>query len=129
MVSDTQVRPFQARSINVAQVRNLRNQAESLLRRLSEDQQQSERRTAASGKRDAMKTITGRTAMETAIEKAREIVLEMDRILAEAEPYGASPAVQRSASQAAPRQSASKPTLRPVKLVKMLPIATTVPAL
>lgn len=77
MVSETLIR-----TISIDQARQLRQQAQDLLQRLTADREQSERRTALSGRRDAMKAMTGRTALETAMASADEMVRTLDRVVA-----------------------------------------------
>ena len=60
----------------------LRQQADDLLQRLLADRDTSEQRLAVSGKRDPLKTVTGFTAIERAIQDTRGIIAEMDLILA-----------------------------------------------
>lgn len=122
MVSD-----ISPRTINAAQARSLREQALRLLERLTEDQQHSERRTAASGKRDAMRVITGRTAMEAAVEQARDLVRRMDLLLAEIEPFAARPQPAAVPAPAALPAAGPRPAVRPVRPGKVMPVPTTVP--
>ena len=60
----------------------LRRQANDLLQRLLADRDTSEQRLAISGKRDPLKTVTGSTAIERAIQDTRGMIAEMDLILA-----------------------------------------------
>jgi hypothetical protein len=78
MVSDIQSDVF-----NPAEAAALRQEARDLLSRLMADREQSDRRAIESGKRDPMKAITGRTALENAIVATREMVRHMDLLLAE----------------------------------------------
>jgi hypothetical protein len=78
MVSEnTKTRP------NLGETLAIRRQARALLDRLQTERESSERRLAETGKRDPMKFITGRTAMESAIAAAREMVQKMDQLLAD----------------------------------------------
>lgn len=61
----------------------LRVQAGELLNRLIADREASEQRLAASGRRDPLKTVTGATALERAIAATREMIADMDLMLAE----------------------------------------------
>lgn len=59
----------------------LRVQACELLERLQSDRQRSEERLAETGKRDAMKSVTGCTALEAAIASTQELIQRMDRLV------------------------------------------------
>lgn len=67
--------------LNLDEASKVRQQAAQLLARLDEARIASERRSVESGKRDPMKFITGRTALESAIASVRDMVGQMDRIL------------------------------------------------
>ncbi|MCI0363545.1 MAG: hypothetical protein L0Y44_06920 [Phycisphaerales bacterium] len=67
--------------LNLSEAAQLRQQAVALLDRLTADREQSERRSADSGKRDPMKSITGQTALDTAIASTRDIIATMDSLL------------------------------------------------
>ncbi len=79
MVSETQLKP---NGLTMTQAAQLRQQAGELLERLISDREQSEKRFAEAGKRDPMKFITGRTALENAIASTREMISNMDALLA-----------------------------------------------
>src|SRR5688572_1288577 len=79
MVSDT---PEPDKS-HLNQALTLRAQACDLLQRLIEDRRQSEQRMAEAGKRDAMKSVTGRTAFDAAIRTTQDMIGQMDALLAE----------------------------------------------
>ena len=70
-----------SKSLSVEEARKLRHDASELLNRLIVDREQSERRFAESGKRDPMKFITGRTALDSAIASTRDLIDQMDRLL------------------------------------------------
>jgi len=59
----------------------LREQADVLLQRLIDSRSQSEQRFAENGQRDAIKCVTGRSALEDAIEKTRCMIQNMDALL------------------------------------------------
>jgi hypothetical protein len=84
----------QPAGLTVEEATALRQQATELLNRLMVDCEQSKKRIAESGKRDPMKFITGRTALENAIASTREMIDNMDRMLADmnAELHGLSSA-------------------------------------
>jgi hypothetical protein len=67
--------------LSLAEAFKLREQANDLLNRLILDREQSERRLAETGKRDPMKFITGRTALEGAISTTRQLIHEMDALV------------------------------------------------
>jgi len=67
--------------LTLAEAQKLRQQAGELLNRLIADRDACERRAADTGKRDPMKFITGRTALESAITTARDMILQMDSLL------------------------------------------------
>lgn len=68
--------------LTITQAIQLRQQARDLLDRLVADRQSSERRAAENGKRDPMKFITGRTALDNAIASTRQIIASMDGLVA-----------------------------------------------
>jgi hypothetical protein len=76
MVCDTE-----SKTMTVEQTVELRRQATDLLNRLIADREQSERRLAEAGKRDPMKFVTGRTAFDSAITSAKELIASMDNLL------------------------------------------------
>jgi hypothetical protein len=67
--------------LTLVEARKLRQQAGELLNRLIADRDACERRAADTGKRDPMKFITGRTALENAITTARDLIGQMDSLL------------------------------------------------
>lgn len=71
-------------SSTLLQTSQLRTQTIDLLNRLMADREQSERRIAEMGKRDPIKAVTGRTALDAAIASTREMIAAMDRLLIEA---------------------------------------------
>jgi len=80
MVKNQQTLP-----IDVDQAFRLRTEAAGLLQRLEESQRASEQICAEAGKRDAMRFVTGCTAIEHAIEATRAMIRRMDHLLQEAE--------------------------------------------
>ena len=68
---------------SLSEAAQLRRQAGDLLARLIDDRESSEQRLAAAGKRDPIKTVTGVTALERAILATREMIADMDMLLAE----------------------------------------------
>ena len=87
MECDTQVK-----SMTVQNALELRRQTADLLKRLIADREQSERRLAEAGKRDPMKFITGRTAFDSAILSAQEMMANMNNLLANQNGHGDEPA-------------------------------------
>lgn len=67
--------------INPQQTQQLRRQADALLRQLIEGREQSQRRLAENGQRDAMKFVTGRSAIEDAIVTTQGMIRDMDELL------------------------------------------------
>jgi hypothetical protein len=59
----------------------LRGQAGAFLRRLERSRRESERRMAELGRRDALKAVTGRTALDVAALRARAMIQHMDGLL------------------------------------------------
>jgi hypothetical protein len=72
----------QPNRLTLEEAKQLRQQAGELLNRLIADRDASDRRAVESGKRDPMKSITGRTALENAITTARDMIVQMDSLLA-----------------------------------------------
>lgn len=104
--------------LTLAEAIRLREQAGELLNRLVADRDASERRAADSGKRDPMKCITGRTALENAISTAREMIGQMDSLLANlqddvAQSLPAAPKPLRHALKS-PSRATIKSSFRPV---------------
>ena len=62
---------------------DMRQQAAALLSRLIADRDQSEQRHAEQGKRDPLKSITGRSALDNAILATRELIVRLDELLAQ----------------------------------------------
>jgi hypothetical protein len=77
MVINTEPNP-----LTVEEARRLRQQAGELLARLTAECEQSERRHSDAGKRDPMKFITGRTSLDNAVASVREMIVNMDQLLA-----------------------------------------------
>lgn len=61
----------------------LRTQASGLLDRLISDQAFCEQRSLHAGRRDPMKFVTGRTALDGAISSTREMIQHIDTLLVE----------------------------------------------
>lgn len=61
----------------------LRHEAEQLLERLETSSAKSKQRLAENGQRDPMRSVTGRSALESAIASARSMIERMDTLLAE----------------------------------------------
>jgi hypothetical protein len=59
----------------------VRSEADELLRRLLADRQSSEARLAEQGKADAIKAMTGISALERAIRDTRSMIREMDALI------------------------------------------------
>jgi hypothetical protein len=78
MVSQTQ-----SSRLSLAEASQLREQVGGLLNRLIADRDMSEKRQAEAGKRDPMKFVTGRTALDNAIDATREMMGRMDMLLGE----------------------------------------------
>jgi hypothetical protein len=76
------VNDAQFESLSLIEAAAVRAQTADLLVRLIAERHMSERRMAEIGKRDAMKAVTGRTALDKAIESTREMIGRMDVILA-----------------------------------------------
>lgn len=70
-------------SLHVHEARRLRSEADELLQRLLDNRNASERRHAEAGWRDAMKYITGRSALEEAICTTRDMITHMDALLSD----------------------------------------------
>jgi hypothetical protein len=69
--------------VDVDQTRSMRRQVGDLLQRLLADREVLEQKIAETGRRDPMKSITGRTALDTAIQATREMLNRMDALLEE----------------------------------------------
>ena len=63
------------------QTQHLRRQADALLQHLIEGKNHCDRRLAELGQRDAMKFVTGRSAIEDAIATTRNMIRDMDALL------------------------------------------------
>lgn len=72
-----------ATPLKAQQTRQLREQAQTLLRHLMEGREQSNQRLAELGQRDAIKCVTGRSAIEQAIATTRNMIDEMDALLSQ----------------------------------------------
>jgi hypothetical protein len=78
------VRNQQLLHFNIEETIRLRREADRLLARLEADRQTSEQVNAEIGKHDAMRSITGRSAIERAIDMTRGMIRDMDHLLEEA---------------------------------------------
>lgn len=65
------------------QTLEIRGQASELLRRLIADQRRCEQRLAQGGGRDPLKSLTGQSAMDRAIDETRRLINDMDGMLSE----------------------------------------------
>lgn len=74
----------------MAEANLLRKQADDLLHRLVENREAIERRIEAAGRTDPLKSITGRSALDDAIEITRDLIARADGVLGQ--PNGAAPA-------------------------------------
>ena len=72
-----------ARRIPKSETLSMRQQANELLKRLLADRDQSEQRHAETGKRDPMKSVTGRSALDNAILATRDLILRLDELVAQ----------------------------------------------
>lgn len=63
----------------------LRRQADALLQQLVSGREQCEQRLADTGRRDAIKCVTGRSALDDAIATTRTMIEDMDNLLYEAD--------------------------------------------
>lgn len=115
MVSNTEPNRM---SLNEAT--QLRKQAGALLDRLIADRELSERRSAETGKRDPMKFITGRTALDGAIASTREMIGQVDSLLATLQ---SEPRNQPSPFKNTPRQ-VGRPQIKTLKQqFKSIPVS------
>ena len=74
-----------ARKLSAAQqMCDLRNQASDLLNQLLDHREQSEARFAEVGQTDPIKSITGRSAIDNAIETTRHLIRELETHLQDA---------------------------------------------
>lgn len=86
------VRNHRPLDIDINQTLRLRREAAGLLRRLQANQQSNEQVCAEIGKRDAMRSVTGCSAIERAIETTRGMIRDMDHLLREfADEFGEAP--------------------------------------
>ena len=76
MSSDPEIRRF-------AEAALMRDEACRLLGRLMVERERSERRFAEAGRSDPLKVVTGRTAMDNAVDDTRDMIGHMDELLAE----------------------------------------------
>jgi hypothetical protein len=83
------VKNLQRVNIDINHAVLLRREAVGLLRRLEKNREAAERVCAETGKRDAMRFVTGCSAIERAIETTRGMIRNMDHLLEDiAETYG-----------------------------------------
>jgi hypothetical protein len=109
MVSDLKARNSHS---NMEQAIIVRQQTSELLNRLVTDRDQIERRIAETGRRDPLKSVTGRTALDNAINSAREMIHRMDLLLAEMNQELGLPSSTDAGSGRPQRNSASKAARR-----------------
>lgn len=83
-----------------ARIHRLRWQAEELLTRLYESRQRSEQRALEMGQRDPIKSITGHSALDSAISATRGMIDKMDELLSELDGEFAAYEPQRAACAA-----------------------------
>lgn len=76
MSSDPQIRRF-------AEAALMRDEACRLLDRLTLERDRCEQRFAEAGRSDPLKVVTGRTAMDNAVDDTRDMIRHMDELLAE----------------------------------------------
>jgi hypothetical protein len=87
----------------------LRRQAGDLLTRMLADRDASERRLSETGRRDPIKAVTGATALEKAIASTREMIAQMDLMLAQLE---SGIAVEANGVASNPGETAKTATVR-----------------
>lgn len=97
-------------------VRELRCQAARLLQRLMTDRELSERRHAEAGRRDPMKSITGRTSFDAAIASAKEMIHQLDEAMEGALPRAVEPRRAHARNGANGSPAASRGQRRAVPL-------------
>jgi len=92
----------------LAQAAVVRRQADELLCVLNADRAAFEQRLTESGRRDPIKSVTGRSSLDAAILQTREMMKHMDDLLAtmnhdlraiEADPAGALAALETAAAR------------------------------
>ncbi len=69
--------------VDVDGLLGLRERAHRVLAGLEQGRELTEQRAAETGRRDPMKFVTGRSALETAISATREMIRRMDSLLAQ----------------------------------------------
>jgi hypothetical protein len=115
------VKNFDSHSLSLSEAQTLRDQASDLLNRLLSNREMSEKRLAESGKRDPMKFITGRTSLDDAIASTREMIGQMEELMAR---LRAEPAAADAPTPAArPR---SRPPAKPAFRGQFKPAAATI---
>jgi len=77
------VKPAKLSPATLPDAAQLRQQASNLLNRLVADRDACEQRAAEAGRRDPIKSITGRTALDGAIASTRAMIEQMDMLLVE----------------------------------------------
>lgn len=77
------VRNNQPDSLSLEQAAQLRDEMGGLLSRLLADREMSEKRQAEAGKRDPLKSITGRTAFDNAIASTRDMLTQMESLVSQ----------------------------------------------
>ncbi len=83
----------------VALALDTREQADRLLQRLSVDSTLSRERMAAAGKRDALRRITGTSAMDRAIGSLNDMITDLDELIADLEARVAAHEGERSGAK------------------------------
>ncbi len=76
MSSDPEIRRF-------AEAALMRDEACRLLGRLTLERDRCEQRFAEAGRSDPLKVVTGRSAMDNAVDDTRDMIKHMDELLAE----------------------------------------------
>jgi len=69
--------------ITLAEARQLRSQAAQLLQTLIVDRDGSDQRHLEAGKRDPLRIVTGKSALDQAIASAQDMILAMDSMIAD----------------------------------------------
>lgn len=75
------VRNDMNRALPVEEALQLRREADVLLERLRESREVTEARLEETGRRDPMRTVTGRSAIEDAIQRTRSMIQHMDELM------------------------------------------------
>jgi hypothetical protein len=75
--------PRNRRGLSVTETIQVRNDARDLLGRLLIERDRMELRMAEAGRHDPLKSITGRSSLDNAIESTRQMIRHMEDLLAE----------------------------------------------